>query len=258
MLEKFYHPEHLVPEQLDHLLEHGWFRMGQSVFTTDYVLFDARLYPALWLRHDLERYREGKTLTKLRKRNRNFRATLHKARITEEHEGLYRLYRNAVPFDVSSSLMQLLYGYGLGSGDVFNTYQIDLRDGDELIASSYFDIGRQSAEGISSFYHPEYREQSLGKYLIYLQIQVCQGNGIKWYYPGYFVPGYAHLDYKLGIGPECLSYFERKDAKWLPIAAYAGVGVELTMKEVLEKYSGYRSKHVENFDGRSLANGIIL
>lgn len=64
-LEEFYYPEQILPEELDHLLAQGWYRMGQSLFTTDYVLFDERIYPAIWLRNDLNQYREGKNYPKI-------------------------------------------------------------------------------------------------------------------------------------------------------------------------------------------------
>jgi arginyl-tRNA--protein-N-Asp/Glu arginylyltransferase len=236
MLEEFYYPEQILPEELDHLLAQGWYRMGQSLFTTDYVLFDERIYPAIWLRNDLNQYREGKTIQKLRKRNQAFQIRFQKARITPEHEWLYRQYQKGIPFLVSSSVHQLLLGYGLGEQDLFNTYEISIIHNNHLIASSYFDIGANSAEGISAFYHPAYRTCSLGKYMIYLQIQVCHGNGLRWYYPGYFVPGYKHLDYKLDIGTECLSYFDKKDLQWHNIEKYNGQGVSLDMRNFMQQY----------------------
>ena len=80
---------------------------------------------------------------------------------------------------------------------IYNTHEINLFDGEKLIAVGYFDIGTRSAAGISSFYDPSYKKYSLGKYLIYLKMEYCQKMGFEYFYPGYFVPGYKAFDYKL-------------------------------------------------------------
>jgi arginine-tRNA-protein transferase len=89
-----------------------------------------------------------------------------------------------------------------------------------LIASGFFDLGRQSAEGITSFYDPEYKKYSLGKYLIYQKINYCRALGLKYFYPGYFVPGYRFFDYKLSIGRASLEYLQVTTGKWLPIGEF--------------------------------------
>lgn len=146
----------------------------------------------------------------MRKRNQAFQIRFQKARITPEHEWLYRQYQKGIPFLVSSSGHQLLLGYGLGEQDLFNTYEISIIHNNHLIASSYFDIGANSAEGISAFYHPAYRACSLATHDLFTNSRFVMATDFVWYYPGYFVPGYKHLDYKLDIGCRAFSYFDKK------------------------------------------------
>lgn len=231
MFEQFRYPQQMAPEELDVFLAKGWFRMGQSIFTTEYVLFQNCMYRTIWLRHFLKDYTQTKSFVNLKKRNKQFRIELKKCEITPRHQSLFELYKSSVAFETASSLQQLLNGYVHFPTSVYNTYEINLFDKNKLIACSYFDIGLKSAEGISAYYDPAYKSHSLGRYLIYLQIEICKGNGFQYYYPGYFVPGFSHLDYKLAIGTHCLEYFLPEDSLWYPIQSYQDAGIPIEYQD---------------------------
>jgi leucyl-tRNA---protein transferase len=215
------------PEKIDELLAIGWFRMGQSMFTNRFVSFNDCIYRTVWLRHCLADYQRSKTFTTLLRRNKKFTISFHPLCISQAHVDLFAKYKAAMSFDISDSIENLLFCFAQKHGDVFNTYQIDLHDGDKLIACSYLDFGYKSAEGISSFYDTDYASYSLGKYLIYLQLDICFGNNMRYFYPGYFVPSYPHLDYKLLLNPSCLQYFAYDDNAWLPIENYRSEGIPI-------------------------------
>lgn len=231
MFETIEYPQELTGEELDTYLAKGWYRMGQSIFTTDYVMFEHRVYRAIWLRHELKNYSGGKSYEKLKKRNQHFEVELKPAEITLEQEALFKKYRKAMHFDPAPSLQQLLYGYVYIPANIYVTFQICIYDNAKLIACTYFDIGNTSAEGISAFYDPEYAAYSLGRYLIYLQIDLCCVYGFTHYYPGYFVPGHAHLDYKLAIGKSSLEYYSKEDMNWYPMADYVDEGISLNWED---------------------------
>ncbi len=184
-------------------------------------MFNRQIYRTIWLRHVLREYRPCTTFSKLRKRNRFLRVEIKPAKITEAHEALYALYKSSIDFEVSASIDQLLNGYVYESVQLFNTYEVNLFDGDAMIGCSYFDLGKKSAQGISAFFDPAYRAGSPGRYMIFLQIEFCKQQGFDYYYPGYFVPGYPHLDYKLGIAPHCLEFLNIDDACWYPMAEFS-------------------------------------
>ena len=48
--------EYILPFQLDQYLQMGWFRMGQTMFTTNFLIFNNEQFNALWLRIDLEKF----------------------------------------------------------------------------------------------------------------------------------------------------------------------------------------------------------
>jgi arginine-tRNA-protein transferase len=231
MFEEYYYPETHEPKIIDELLSAGWYRMGQSMFTNNYVAFNDRIYRTVWLRNRLKDYVHTTTFKNLKRINRAFKIEVKKLVIDKAHEDLFACYKNAMTFEPVDNVQQLLNGHSMYGLQVFNTYEINLYDKNELIACSYFDVGEKSAEGISSFYNPAYKSNSLGKYLIYLQIEVCLANKLDYFYPGYFVPGYAHLDYKLNIGTSCLEFLDIDDMNWYDISEYKHEAIPMDMQQ---------------------------
>lgn len=218
MYSKSIFPLNLSIEELDNYLLNGWFRMGQSLFTTNFLIFNAQLYSVAWLRVGLSNFHLDKKLLKLKKINKNFRVDIHPANITPTHEALFSKYKESVSFDASESLHHLLYHNK--NYNIFNTYQVDLFDNDEIIGSGIFDIGDKTAQGITSFFDPAYRKNSLGKYLICLKMEFCQQKGLDHFYPGYFVPGYEPFDYKLELGREAMEFLHLASGTWEKIDTF--------------------------------------
>ncbi|HET7118269.1 MAG TPA: hypothetical protein VFI29_17360 [Hanamia sp.] len=202
----------LKPAQLDIFLSLGWFRIQQTIFTTNTLYFNDQEYNAIWLRvrlHDFEPDKKYKTLSR---KNKRFRTEIKTLVITPEHEALYNSYKEGISFECASSLHSLLYGKS--DFNVYNTQMINVYDGDILIGTGCFDLGNKSAAGICSVYDPAYKKFSLGKYMIYEKLQYCKQENFSYFYPGYFVPGYPPFDYKLEIGKPAIDYFDPLQKKW--------------------------------------------
>src|SRR5690242_6710085 len=133
-------PEKLAPTELDEYLERGWFRMGQTIFTTNFVHFKDQMYSAVWLRVLLEQFTSDNTQQKLFKRNAVFQTTIGPSELTPEKEELYIRYKQSLPFQPSDSLHQLLLGKNT-ENYLYNTYEVTVRDDGRLIAVGFFDIG---------------------------------------------------------------------------------------------------------------------
>lgn len=218
MIHDFRFPLQILPDQLDNYLAAGWYRMSQCIFTTDYVEVDGHDYQAIWLRIDLNSYKPSSTFEKLEKRNRNFRVEIVPFVYSRQHELLYAKYVRSVTGERSKTLADFLFDFT--NNDIFNSVAIHLYDVDKLIAVGIFDIGRKSVAGICSFFDPDYKKHSLGRYLIYKKIEYCCQNGFDYFYPGYFVPGIETFDYKLRIGTASLEYFDMRQRKWKNIRFY--------------------------------------
>jgi leucyl-tRNA---protein transferase len=190
-----YHPERLTGEELDAFLEMGWYRMGQSLFTTHFLFLDETIYRVFWLRYDLKRMVLSDRQRRLKKRNEQFKVAIKPLEITDELEELYAVYKTGIDFNPSLSVHSWLYGDR--SHNVFNTELIEVRDQGKLIAAGITDCGVESIAGIMNFYHPDYKRFSLGKYLMVLKIELAQRRNLQWYYPGYIAYQRPAFDYKL-------------------------------------------------------------
>ncbi|MBX2923639.1 MAG: hypothetical protein KF746_15665 [Chitinophagaceae bacterium] len=202
----YYNPLQLTSKQLDTLLSKGWYRMHQSVFTTNYIFMDNKTLRVFWLRYSLQKLQFSKKQRKLLQQNQRFKVTNKPMAITEELEHLYALYKTAISFEPSPSVTDWLYGED-DDKKIFDTHIIEIRDGEKLIAAGIYDKGNRSIAGIMNFYHPEYRKLSLGKYLVLLKAQYAMASHLKWYYPGYITHGYPAFDYKLFVGEPNIEVF---------------------------------------------------
>lgn len=207
----------ISPTELDAYLSQGWYRMGQTVFTTHFLCFGRTFYSALWVRLALDGYRFRKSLRKIIRKNKSeFHTEVRKAALSTEKEKLYQRYRAYFSGMLAPSLKDsLLDGEDF---NIFNTYEVSVYDKGQLVALSYFDIGRESAASIIGIFHPDYKKYSLGFFTMLMELEFCLEKGLKYFYPGYVVPGYPRFDYKLRIG--AVDYFDLTTDRWIP---YAGL-----------------------------------
>lgn len=212
MFAEKHYPEVLLPEELDAYLARGWYRMGQTIFSTHFLCFGEQFYSAIWIRLDTRGYRFRKSLRKIINRNQGkFRTEIRKAFLDEEKESLFQRYRASFPGMLAPSLKDsLLDGEEY---NIYNTYEVAVYEQEKLIAFSFFDLGKESVASIMGVYEPDYGKYSLGFYTMLMEVQFCIDNNIPLFYPGYVVPGYSRFDYKARIGD--VSYYDLATEKWL-------------------------------------------
>ncbi len=198
-----YYPERLDGKELDNFLEMGWYRMGQTIFTTNFLSLKDKSYRVFWLRYNLHNLTLSQSLQRLKNRNKQFEVSVKSLAITDEIEELYAIYKTGINFQAAPSVHYWLYG-GAPTFNAFHTEQIEVRDNGKLIAVGIADCGFESIAGIMNFYHPDYKKYSLGKYLMLLKIEASQKKNFRWYYPGYIVYQRAEFDYKLFLDNNAL------------------------------------------------------
>jgi arginine-tRNA-protein transferase len=209
-----YYPKKLSGKELDDFLEMGWYRMGQSIFTTHFILLNDYIYRVFWLRYDLKNIVLSKSQLRLKKRNKQFNVSVKPLEITDEIENLYAAYKTGINFPGPTSVHQWLYG-DRPRYNVFDTELIEIRDNYKLIAVGITDQGSESIAGIMNFYHPDYKKFSLGKYLMILKIEIGQQRKFRWYYPGYIVYQKPEFDYKLSFNKEAVEVLIPEMSGWL-------------------------------------------
>jgi leucyl-tRNA---protein transferase len=209
-------PESLPQKILDIYLAAGWYRMQQTIFTTDIISKEDSLVPVFWLRHLTAAYTPSTSHKKISKAGNKFTAHVVPFTITDELENLYQLYRASVDFDISPSLQDSLLGEATQS--IYYTTCIAIRDGHTLIAAGIMDEGENSNAGILNFYHPDYARYSLGKLLILQKMHYTRQQGKAYYYTGYMSTAFPKFDYKLWVGTNCTEVYNRHTETWVPWA----------------------------------------
>lgn len=226
--------KNLDPQDLDHYLSLGWYRMEQTIFTTHFLKRGQDFFSAIWLRYVLSEFDENSSFKKLHKYNKKFQFDFCDFKIDTEYSDLYNKYFTSKDESWPQTLESILLGES--NSNIFNTKLLSIRDNGKLIAAGYFDIGSKTAAGITSFYDPEYSKYSLGRYLMYLKIQFCISNKIEYFYPGYFVPGINSFNYKLDMHESAIEFYHIANLDWLPMKDFktSQLPLHLIHKKLIE------------------------
>jgi arginine-tRNA-protein transferase len=227
--------EYIFPDEfgfkdkvLDDYLAKGYYRMQHLMFTTNETLLDyeGQSYPVFWLRTLVKHLKESSAASTIRKKCSLFSVTLKPANVTQEQETLYAVYRNHVNFSTSEFCRDYLHHSIIENP--FDSWMIEIRDGTTLIAVGYFDSGKKTIAGILNFYHPEYKNYSLGKFLVLNKIDFALQHQMQYYYTGYISTATTKFDYKLFPDEKAVEVYLPREDKWLPFY-FLG-------KEMLEEY----------------------
>ena len=207
-------PSTLLPRQLDRFLADGWYRRGQTLFTTHFVAVPEGLYNAPWLRLDVTDYEFRKSLRRILRRNGvEFEIHDGPATIDDQKKELMEVFRRQFKGDYYESLESALFGEKVRS-TIFDTREITVWYEGKLVGYSFFDVGENSVASILGIYDPEFSRYSLGVYTMLLEIEWCRQESKKFYYPGYAVPGNSRFDYKLRLGE--IDYLDPSTGDWRP------------------------------------------
>ncbi len=207
------YPTQLSGTALDTYLDKGWYRMGQGIFTTDFVYQQNEYYKVYWFRYSILKLKHTTSQQKIKKLNCNFTTVVKPLEITHELENLFLKYKSNIDFDPVASVFDWIY-MGMGQQNIYDSWIAEVRHEGKLIAAGIFDKGENSIAGIMNFYDPEFKKYSLGKYLMLLKIDYAKANNFTWYYPGYIVYGYPKFDYKLFVDKAAAEIYLSLIDKW--------------------------------------------
>lgn len=215
-------------DTLDGLLAEGYYRMQHLMFTcNDTVLGeDGPVIPVFWLRTLVKQCRFQKTANTILKKCARFSVSFQPAYVTDEVENLYTLYKNYVTFSVSPTCADYLHQTVVPQP--FDSVMVQVRDGNQLIATGYFDNGYQSVAGIINIYHPQYHQYSLGKFLMLQKLLYALSHNKLFYYSGYISTGSTRFDYKTFPDPAAVEVLLADKQQWVPY--------RLLGKNFLEEY----------------------
>lgn len=200
----------------DNLLAAGYYRMQHMMFTCNHTALgeDGPSFPVFWLRTAVKQCKLNKKANTILKKCSGFSVSVQQAYVDEEIEALYSHYKSHVPFSVSPSCSDYLHQEIFPQP--FDSMIIKVRDKDRLIATGYFDKGHQSMAGIMNVYHPEYKQYSLGKFLILQKLQYALSENKVFYYTGYISTGSTRFDYKTFPDPTAVEVLLPDKQQWVP------------------------------------------
>ncbi len=203
-------------EELDNYLAKGYYRWNRLIFTDNccYDSINNIFVDVFWLRTNLTKLGNLKDLS-IYKKNKKFIVTISDSFIDEEIEELYQRYRANLKFEPSETVNLCLNGKPetLPLAE-FDTKTIQIRDGEKLIAASYFDMGKLTMMDITNFYDPNYKKYSLSKYMMLLKMELGNKIGMHFYYPGYLALNTTIFDYKIFPTAEAMEVYIPEHQKW--------------------------------------------
>lgn len=216
-------------KEYDSLLASGWFRSKGVIYKSDLVCMDECVSSVRHIRYNLKDFNFKKRHLKLLRRNdRIFNIRVSPICITPEAEELYALQTARFKGFIHQKLSEFIFPFTTENS--FNTLQLEVFDGNQLVAVSFFDLGKNAAASILCVYDPEYASYSLGIYTMLKEIDYLKANNIDYYYPGYVLDRPSCFDYKLTLG-NC--HWMGSNGKWyaaLPAADHFSQAMKLEEK----------------------------
>ncbi|PWJ43369.1 GNAT family protein [Sediminitomix flava] len=181
---------------LDRLLAEGWFRHTEIMARYELMFFDEQVKGVVPLRVDLENYQHSKGQRKQLKKITHLKREIKPLEITSELDQLYRTYRRMRFPEMGDKSIYEFFN-GLTSFDLpYETWQVTYKLDGELIAASFFDVGKESTCGLLGIYHPEQKHLGLGFLSMLVEVEWAIAHGKKYYYPGYLLDSKSVFDYK--------------------------------------------------------------
>lgn len=211
-----YSPRSLSPARLDRYLASGWFRSTNMLYRSEVLCLDGGIYAPVNIRLKLQEYQFSKSLRKVYSKHN--KAFTHKIKKVEANDffksnkaDLYEQHCHRFKGFIFDNLFQFFFN--ASSESIFDTYEVSVYDGEDLIALSYFDLGEKSVASLLSVYDlsENYKKYSLGLYTMLLEVYFTQSIGKKFYYPGYVLDQPSDFDYKLRLKDY---YYYNWSGKW--------------------------------------------
>lgn len=199
------------------------------MFQSQVICLDGELDDVINIRLELAQHTPSKSIRKItRKVEKNFSVKVQKLSvICNRKEALYSQHQKRFKGYQFKSLKQMLIGDG--PTNMYDTYEVNVYDGDKLIAYSLFDIGKEGLASILGVFDDKYNSYSLGIYTMAAEVNWAKENNFKYYYPGYVVKDNPLFDYKLRLGD--YKYFNWKTYQW---EEFADIKILQTARETIE------------------------
>ncbi|OHX66220.1 hypothetical protein [Flammeovirga pacifica] len=208
----YFMPADCTGTTLDDYLKEAWFRDGPMMSRYEMIYFREHVYSIVPIRVVLENFQFTKSQRKLIRKNNEYKIKIQPLEITPEKEKMYAEHKGRFQSPNSPTTLK---NYFLEEGNEespFETWELQILDGDHLAAISFIDIGEEAICSILALFDPSYSKQSLGITSMLYEIEYAQMSNKKYYYPGYVLDEDSVFDYKKRLNN--LQFFSWTNFNW--------------------------------------------
>ncbi len=200
------------PMVFDRFCEDGWCYWSDLLFRRNLWEWRGRRCRVVILRIRLDAFRMSKSQRKCLRRNGDLRVLRRPLNILKQHEQLFEMHASRFVHNRPASI----YGFFSAWSHLMPSLgmEFDVFYRNQLVASSFFHLGKESMAGNYCIYHPDESWRSLGTYTMLLEIEYARFLGKKYYYPGFVYDLPSEFDYKLNF--HGLEYFDWW-GNWYPL-----------------------------------------
>lgn len=191
--EEFFASE-VTPAQTDMLLAQGWRHFGERFYRYSIGVHEGEIRAVYALRVNLPSFTFSKSQRRILRRNQDLRSVIGPIEITDEKIDLFERHKLRFSHGVPDSI----YDFVSTSPATVPCLgrEVSVYDGEKLLASAFFDVGRLSVSSIYAMFDPLEGDRSLGVLTMLLEIQFAIETGRRYYYHGYAYEGRSFYDYK--------------------------------------------------------------
>ena len=200
------------PNELDILLADGWRHFGERFYRYTPGFYNEEIRTVLPLRVRLADFNFSKSQRRCIRRNADLECRVSPAEVTPEIEDLFHAHRGRFKSDSPHSLYDFL---SIEPAHIPTPgLMLEVRDGDTLVAASYFEEGVTAVSSLYGMFLPGHEKRGLGIFTLLKEIAYGIDNGKQYFYPGYAYAGESFYDYKKRLGS--LEYFDWQ-GNWLEL-----------------------------------------
>ncbi|TRX66965.1 hypothetical protein [Flammeovirga kamogawensis] len=208
----YFMPVDCTGNTLDEYLSEAWFRDGPMMSRYEMIYFRDHVYSIVPIRVELKNFKFSKNQRKLIRKNKDFTVKIQPLDITPEKEKMYAEHKGRFQSPNSPTSLKNYFLEEGNEDSPFETWELQILDGEHLAAISFIDIGEEAICSILALFDPEYSKQSLGITSMLFEIEYAQMSNKKFYYPGYVLDEDSVFDYKKRL--DSLFYYSWDDFKW--------------------------------------------
>jgi arginyl-tRNA--protein-N-Asp/Glu arginylyltransferase len=208
--EEFY-ADQITSVQLDALLAEGWRHFGNHFFRYNLGLYEFDIRYVIPLRIRLSGFSFSKSQRRTLARNADLEVHVSLLNVSADSERLFYQHRSRFRNHIPDSIFDFV---SEEPEHLFETKQLSVREGTNLLAESYLDVGNASTSGVYATFDPAFSDRRLGIFTLLKEIEFAIGAGKEFYYLGYSYAGDSFYDYKKRFRSS--EYYDWKKNIWRP------------------------------------------